>query len=858
MSVAWQRQRARLLRIGWIEAWRIAPGGAGRRRLVHSGSGGGARAAGNPWDVVCAALDGDRARHRGAVSGAGLRRLIGCLHWQPVRPARDPVGAVLGCLGHAGGPRDDATTEPAGAPRDDAAEPAGAPRDDGAEPAGPPRTDAAEPRHAPYVHLLSEEQQTDRELAMAHIVTLEVKREAARGLHAARAAHEAQQPRRWARGADVRRTQAALARKALGAHCPALVLNLLLDWRAHVHLVAPGFYDRVCRAHLATPAQTRACAHGSRRLFDAVMAARERPGPTCRGTATGLVDALWDADNLGAGVAILAKHVGRAAPQRARPQAVDRMIASLALRLMAEASAFGQAPLAHRIFAMCRAWLRRSAPAYTILARPAALAGDMRAVAGLLRRMRANRALPDAQLWTTVLSGLCWTGQTANAKMLFSLHTLFLPRRRGLPLPAGASGPPTASSSSSGPSSSSTSNLWDQWYSDTSRTHTIDPFIWSWMQELARAYHSQRRARAHGSHVAAAAAVPPWLPTAATHYIMLKHLGQIGQTAQVVQYMLLLRRVWGRYRRWAVPRGRHSGLVGGDGMQRLQRLVFGHIAQDADAARAVFGLGRPPPASVAAMRNERYYAHCGELLGLARAGPGAPPAGPDAPAAAALPPRVVYGKAMHGYALDCDIVSMLHHMRRIPSLNDAVVWTDVLRCIALQIQLRPGDRLMLRPHLYGREDAEDAEDDGRTWLDFVFELAEALAQRDVRLTHVSFGIVVQLAAHLHDVRSVMRTAEFMRARFGMRLNAEMLMMLLRMDRLPFSAKCALVQSMLAGCAAPGPTRPADSVVRPRRAVLNLLAASAESPDDLLALQAIADRFQDILGPGAQLACRPRP
>ncbi|KAJ1722708.1 hypothetical protein LPJ61_005901 [Coemansia biformis] len=392
--------------------------------------------------------------------------------------------------------------------------------------------------------------------------------------------------------------------------------------------------------------------------------------------------------------------------------------------------------------------------------------------------------------------------------------------------------------------------------------YNLDPFIWTWLHELANQYHREQesgRWRRGGSDMAPGTSpvspAQPWLPTLATHYIMLTHLDRHGATGEIADYFYLLTSVWGQYRQWATRHdSKEHGGSDGDGLQRLERLVVGHMAQDVVKARDVYGLGQyiaapaeSAPSGTAGVASTHYYAHCDQILALAQGNWETHPTGQAAASRSDRPPRVVYGKALHGHALEGDIQSMLHHMQRFPGLNDIAVWSSVVRCICVQIALHPDDRLMLHPQLYGKADPEGSEpDSSHNWLDLIFDLARVLAAQNVYFTQVTFGMVVQLAAQLGDMHSILRATQFMHTNYEVRFNADMLMMTIRMD-LPFDTKCVLVQSMLDRYTGQGRVKPADSTAKMSFAALSLLVRSAQTPEDAIRLRSIVESTRTTHG-----------
>ncbi|KAJ2716210.1 hypothetical protein H4R19_000775 [Coemansia spiralis] len=713
-------------------------------------------------------------------------------------------------------------------------------------------TDPATPLAAPYHELLTDEQHIEREVALAHIMTLSLKAEVARGMHMADVAMQGLQPKRWTSRSDVRETQVTLAGKALHEQCPGVVLNLLLDWNTGARLVSDGFLGKFCALHLRTRGELEACAQLSRRVYAAVVIDQPRQAgagrPCNRGTTTRFVDALWDTDNLAAGVAILGRLATAAASATPDHRPVDQLISSLAIQLMEAAARFGQINTAHQVFDMCTQWLQQSTVAYNILLYPLVNEYDMPRVVRLLQRMRDNGAMPDTVTWTTIMSGMCRNGKLLNARKLFSAHLLFLPLQ---PPPVAAQAEPLSDKpvlySPLQRYVANSFNLWETWYYSLTNPQQIDTFIWTWLLELATRYHREQQLGA--SDIGAVRLVEPWLPTQATHYILLKYLCRNGEVAQAAEYMALLKRVWGQYSAWSWTRRASKARSTDDsgGLERLERLVTGYISQGMDQARAVYGLGRKDAAPSQLAGSPCYYAHRDVMLALAWGDRRVRPRGQPHGAPSDRPPRVVYIKALHGYALEGDIRSLLYHMQQFPELNDIAAWSCIVRCICVQIAMHPDDKLMVRPYAYSASGAAAAaaENSGGDWLDFVFELARALAARRVYFTQVTFGIAVQMAAQLEDIGGVVRIAKLMHDAFEVRFNSDMLKMVLGVD-FPYSAKCALVKSALDAHRADGMS-PAKSIAKPGYPALAHLARLAETPEDVAKLCAIADQVKQDSG-----------
>ncbi|KAJ2643347.1 hypothetical protein IW137_002415, partial [Coemansia sp. RSA 1287] len=87
------------------------------------------------------------------------------------------------------------------------------------------------------MNLLTLQQRLDREFVLAHILALRVKGEVARGRHTGSAQFNArsnskgdEQAQGWESQGDPRGIRVAMLAQAQAWGCPALMLNVLLDW----------------------------------------------------------------------------------------------------------------------------------------------------------------------------------------------------------------------------------------------------------------------------------------------------------------------------------------------------------------------------------------------------------------------------------------------------------------------------------------------------------------------------------------------------------------------------------------------------------------------------------------------------
>ncbi|KAJ2355355.1 hypothetical protein GGF43_002733 [Coemansia sp. RSA 2618] len=226
-----------------------------------------------------------------------------------------------------------------------------------------------DPKNA-YVAGLTNAQQLDRELVLAHLLVLRVKGEAKRGRHQGSYLYRGMQQPGWQYRGDVRATQVALLTQAHRLQCSGLVLNLLLDWKNHVSLVSWQLLELVRLSHCVSARQLAESVRRSAVMYQAlVLDSSDRQqlaeDAYSRETATGFVDGLWRADNLQAAIDMLRSLVER--QHKAGQAPVDQMLASLAIRTMQIASEFDERQKAFDVFALCKPWPQHSADAYNVL-----------------------------------------------------------------------------------------------------------------------------------------------------------------------------------------------------------------------------------------------------------------------------------------------------------------------------------------------------------------------------------------------------------------------------------------------------------------------------------------------------------
>ncbi|KAI8319919.1 hypothetical protein GQ54DRAFT_14309 [Martensiomyces pterosporus] len=767
--------------------------------------------------------------------------------------------------------------------------------------------------------LLTEAQKVDCELALTHIKVLEIRGELARGLHTGSTRGGYERSLRWSKSGELRDTRVALVGKAFNAKCPGLLLNLLLDWNTGAQLISTTFLDRICAEHLGSTRQLEESISVSKLLYDhilgsanevAVSAARAK---SKRGTTTRFVDVLWQMDNIEHGIAALRRLIDSANTSRG-PSPPDSLISSLAIQLMQCCSRFNRMPKAHEIFDMCLPVLRQNPAAYNILMYPEAMAFNMHGVVSILRTMQRHGAVPDPVMWTTIMTGMCKSGRIEGAMKLFAMHLEFLPRRSIVATGSARSNPDRlepdsteavpavdngqqslrdrsakgaiSRSSSSGEGGQGTdtrlfaplpgfhglsSNLWEEWYANSSKRYAIDPYIALLIRELANRYHDSKSPTARGAAKAGGgvqaskeAAVTPWLPTLATHKILLKYLSQHGMTNVLAKYFQLLKRVWPQYSQWAAVCQNSANPSESSGLRGIERIVHGHMAQHMPELRKVYGLypvsGASSNSRPSEDRSPGYYTYCEDIISLAKRSSieGSTPL-LQAPVGL-RPERVVYNKSLHAYALGGDMRTILHHMQRYPKLSDIATWTELVRCICTQVAEDPRDEMLVHPRRFAalvETKDGDSKNDQQSWIDFILELATVLSSRGIDFTQVTFGIVIQLAVQLNSLEGVAKVVEFMRDNSTVRFSVDMLKMVLRVD-CSFELKCLLVRDaldipdMTAGSSSlgsePGLVRAlAQPTVRPDHGLLSLLVKSADKPDALLMLRELVGVFSDRYG-----------
>ncbi|KAJ2442087.1 hypothetical protein GGF42_007077 [Coemansia sp. RSA 2424] len=664
--------------------------------------------------------------------------------------------------------------------------------------------------------VLSASQRASVELIQAHIYVLQVKREIARGLHTGSPTRGGSKMRDDSRG-DVRATQVALLGKAFNHACPGLLLNLLLDWNTGATLVSPEFLDSVCTRYLARPEQIRDSVDAGRQLYELVMNDSTARGGTH--TTTGFVDALWAADNYEAALTELAP----LAAVEEKESVPGSMVSSLAVQLMQCAGKAGHLHIVTRVFAEYREWLDKSPVAYNILLYPRAMAYDIPGVVALLKLMRDNRVFPDAVTWTTIMNGMCVNGRIEQAMKLFALHLEFLPQQQQGEEDGVLCAPMDGLWHTGSP------NLWQWWYANTTRAYSIHPYFDNLIREMAE--RSRQEIQVEGSsrqrqRRTRKVEVPPWLPTLATHKVLLKHMGRVNRVREVAEYYELLKRYWPQYSQWVGPR--HAGHLHSNGLRGIERMVRGCLAaQNTSELRSIFGL----VSDTTADGSPHYYDYCERIrvLAIPSVKPPAMVAEDGKEGRMWLPDRMVFNKSLHAYALAGDIRTVLSLMEKYRELHDIATWTELVCCVLTQISNSGAyDPRMLRPL-----------DDTTDWVEFLLDLDRRLSGSGIRFTQVTFGQIVQAAVERGEFSAVPRIVEYMDRQSFERFNVDMLRMVLELE-FPFELKCALVKNSLMGV----------HRVRPDFKLLVLVVKlAAKSPRDLTLLPPIVKLFEIEFGLG---------
>ncbi|KAJ2595431.1 hypothetical protein GGF39_003824 [Coemansia sp. RSA 1721] len=670
---------------------------------------------------------------------------------------------------------------------------------------------------------LSPEYRILEQLVQAHVNMAHVKYRYSRGRYAGSQNISGG----WNINNDRNRLFRALAFNAFFGKRGGVLLNLLLDsglGRSEFHRALPAKL-RGPNSFISAD-QLRNMTVDAKSIFDRVG-------------DPDLFEILWQANNIDMGVALISEMViGHSVGENKN---FDSALTALALNLMHAARMCNDHARCWETFRMCHMWLRQSTSAYNILMYADAKACNLGSVVMLLKNMQMAGALPNAVTWTTILSGMCMSNRLEGAKKLFALHLHSLQYSDGA-LDGGME-----------------PNLWQQWYEKEDRASRLDPFISTWIREIASQYHGtneplQKGKKADGEP----RRVIPWMPTLATHRVIIKTLVRELKTDQAVQYFELLRKVWPVYGRWAMVKRHVAQFVDPsdwptdhgrkaddpiNGLRSLERILYGHLAEHRSDVRELYGLGPvvstdDKPISVC------YPRHCQSILEMiSNIGNGKKLKSPHVE-------KLVYAKSLHAHALIGDLPTILHHMQRYPQLNDIGVWTSVVRCICVQVLDQPSDDLLhpsfditgyehlLPPVLLANSNT--------SWLTFALTMCSLLSNKGVHFTQVTFGTLVQTAAKLGDLQSILLIVEFMQRFTNVRFNVEMLRMVV-VQEFSFERKCSIIKEFLDALDGSGGLLGGRSTVNVDSKLLTFVVRLVARPEDFVFLRDIVDVFATQCG-----------
>ncbi|KAJ2499075.1 hypothetical protein GGH96_003808 [Coemansia sp. RSA 1972] len=636
---------------------------------------------------------------------------------------------------------------------------------------------------------LTLQQRLDREFVLAHVLALQVKGQVARGRHTGSAQFNArsdskdnEKPQGWESQGDPRGIRVAMLAQAQAWGCPALVLNVLLDWTNNAPLVSRQFLDRLCQEHLGTKEKVERAEQHSRKLYEMIGA-----------QGTQVVDHLWQADNAEEALQVLCKMVeqhkqmpvGR--NMEAKVNAGSQLIASLAMRLMHECVDHGRGWMAHAVFAECEEHVRHEPAAYTVLLHAAAVGRNYIGVSAVLQHMQRAKCEPDAVAWTAVLDGLWRTGKGRQAMHLFALHLLFLshPDEDG----------------SSGLMTSPFMEMWRSWH--TNKRGRGDPLIREWIHELAN------RFKYRDQHDPIA-----WRPTMVTHRIMLEHLGRSAMKPELIAYLDTLRNMWHVYRKWLYPHKTNDSADYWHGFRSLEKIVLRHL--------------RPEAATDASVYVDGYYMFCNEILNLAQTAK-------EVSSKHVYPESVARVSQLEASARRGDMRTIVQLMHEHPELNRQDTWVRVVRCICVQLKLRPDSTKIRRPG------SNHASSEWTSWAEFLLAMCTTLANRGIHMPPLAFNLMVRSACSLGDMDSVLALTTYMRTRTRVRFHAGMLSSVLSVHEIPYATRCELFLHMLQSAARTNTRAEWSNVgVRVNSTLVSRMVRLAQSPQDLRQLRHVLD------------------
>ncbi|KAJ2856608.1 hypothetical protein J3B02_001505 [Coemansia erecta] len=754
----------------------------------------------------------------------------------------------------------------------------------------------------PFKSILSNstpEYRVVEQIINAHVNTVHVKYRYARGRYSG-----AQNiAGGWKMDVDRKRLLRAMIFNAFFGKKGGVLMNLLLD---------SGFNRN--QFHKALPSRLRGqYSFVSANVFRNMVAdAKIIYGRISVQPHTGVFNTLWQTNNVDAGVSLISEIVtGKTVGENKK---FDQAVASLCLNLMHVARMCNDHECVWEVFRICHPWVKRSTSAFNILIYADAKACNLNGVVRALKTMRASGALPNAVTWTTIISGMCMSGRLEGAKKLFALHLDSLPYPDETKVGVGSKEKMQDDSYTGlilyapimdtvGPDP----NLWQQWYMQNSRDSKLDPFISTWIREIASEYHNKKAqsrisrtkgsaALAKGGNIAvrhgqgssdpdneAPGYIVPWMPTLATHKIIIKTLAREMQTEQAILYFDLLKSVWPQYGKWAMVK-RHStqfvdpsdklsdmdysaaevssDINHADGLRSLERILYGHLAEHRSDVRELYGLGPVEPAETANQLAARFYqSHCQRILemisciGSSRQGHRRVSDFAEKPV---YVEKLVFAKSLHAYALEGDMPTILHHMQRYPQLIDIAVWTSVIRCICVQVLSNSDEQEILYPLFDISEELKPLvpqhilDEKRPNWVTFVLIMASIMASKGMHFTQVTFGTLIHTAAKLSDLMSILQVIEFMHSHSNVPFNVDMLRMILTQE-FSFERKCDIVKSFLAASRSRNDVE-SDGLMIGRMSTINVdsklltfVVRLVQRPEDFLFLRDLVDVFAKKCG-----------
>ncbi|KAJ2673418.1 hypothetical protein GGI25_004753 [Coemansia spiralis] len=763
-----------------------------------------------------------------------------------------------------------------------------------------------------YFDKLPSSTQVKRELILAHIRALDLKSQVARGNHWADKRNTAKKNVgiSWDSSGDPAKVCWALSVIGAKKRCVGLLFNILLEIGRPESSIHPGLCKFICRTYLGSADNLRQALLASRQLYEEVVGrSGEIRQAKIKGFGhTGFFDALWNADHFTVAKKEINGLVEAADNLQTRSAPLDTLIEVMSTQLIQMSFTFGIQQLGDEVFRLCFPWLKKSKIAYNILLDKEARNFNMKAVVAILKTMKQYGVMPDPVVWTTLIDRLCYKSRLDQAKAIFALHLLFLPRIQSKdPLELSAdeleyydsdeianSQTPTPTRKQEqrrrqeqeqeqeqtatlyAPTNARVSNephIWEQWLNESREKNSVDPFIWNWLHELAREYHREnqsldaKRKLRKKKDIASTQGVIPWLPTLATHKIFLKHLAKAGKTADVAAYFILLKKSWPQYSQWLkYPSKTYPKRGNSCSFRSIERYVYAFLAPVAPDIREFYGLDTVPNPNLGhgSQNYYRFYKQIIELASMPYTNSLIVPW--DSNSGTPAPERMVFSKTIRYHAECKDMYSIVHYMLKFPWLNDAAVWTSLIQCIVAQIAESPDNDLLLYPPLLQlptfRSNGRIAAAESRQpdWLDFVFQVAKVLSDSGVELTQVTFGVLIQACCQFGDFDGVARIVGFMRENTCTRFNVEMLRMVIKTTSFPLQDQWTIIKNALnikeikrqikngkpAGVATPSEMI-SRSIIHPNNALLSLIINMAKTSQDLFGLREVVEDFKACFG-----------